>query len=1142
MTTPTDAGHSMDSTERSLLVEAGPGSGKTTLLVAKLVRLVDAGVAPERVLTLTFSRKAAAEVRHRFEESTRRSFGRLWITTFHSFGHALVQRFAVEAGVPRSFRLLTGFKEWVLTRDVLRGTELSGAMVAAREHRGLVGEVANALALLKHNRISPDQLLAAAEGQPAGDAALLRDLAGAFRAYEAELRRRRHFDYRDLINLALALLEGNERVRGQVQGWFDHVLLDELQDVDVAQVDLVRALVRGSPLARRTTACGDPDQSIYRFRGAVPQEALPRLLEALPDAERLRLDANHRSLPAIVAVGRRVLGRPLPEPVQGEALVDVRVCATGLAEATAIARALRRLHGQPRRRGEGTYRWRDMAVLCRSVRRDARPIENELARLGVPYRVHGNSSFYRNTAVAFLVNLILALVDEEDDAPLRRVLASPVPGLPSLPVARFLDRVGKRQRHAGRYLWFLRFLLEREDPGRFPIWRPDREDQDAAEDELARERRGLGEVRPPYFFGLMTLEEKQAFYDFHRTLLLLRGRARRSGDALPALVAMLASRSGLTDWILRLEATDPREAGRHAANLSKLQAMVQDYVEIVAAGGGATPSLDDLAGHLRELLEHFAHESEVEGPGEEQEESEDAVSLMTVHQAKGLEFDVVFVPHLAIGHFPSPPRPNVVLTEAVSAALRASVAGFSDLTSPDALAHAEDERRLFYVAVTRARERLLLSWSRRYDGDDEDVAPSPFLVEALGARELDFFRAVQEGQLTPKGVLRQLAGLSAWPAVRFIDDEAAVDAWEELSTQDELEIALRRKYAREDTATRSQVEELLASNPTLDRGFVVSPDPFPREPERPLGLAGAGLELSASRLIDHRDCPRKFYYSKILHLEAPSTGQARFGTAVHEVLRAFHEAHPDRDELLRAGARLASELRDGLERAIQAERDGLTSEFEHRRALAQARAMVEPYLAMLAQEPTRFVAGREVDLHFGAAGARLVAKLDRIGAETPTLEAARDALVADYKTVRAANPRGLTLKKEIEDGHELQLVTYYRAFVERWGRPPGYLGKIFLRHTSAWRPGTLEVLLKVTEQEPPKGDPYRGRNGRRWIDRAWIAPSTLDAAWAVIEGRIREILDPGATRFPITPSDAVCKFCPFDTVCGKEEAVDAADA
>lgn len=1134
--------------DRPVVVQAGPGAGKTTLLVRKLIHLVEQGTPAERILALTFSKKAAIEILRRFEEATRRSYGRLWITTFHSFGHSLVQRFSVEAGLPRTFRLLTGFKEWVLTRDVLQTTELAGAMVRAREHRGLVGEVANAIGLLKHNRVTPD-MLAEATGT-SGDPELLADLGRVFAAYEAELRRRRHYDYRDMINRALSLLQQQPHVREQVQGWFDHVLLDELQDVDLAQVELVRTLVAGSPLAARTTACGDPDQSIYRFRGAVPLEALPRLLDALPNALRISVDRNHRSLAPIVDIGRRVLARPLSPPSPGTSerpVVELRACATSLAEATAISRELRRLHGQPRARGQGTYRWRDMAVLCRSVRRDGKALENELSRLGVPYRVHGHSSFYRNPAVAFLVNLILAIVDEDDDAPLRRVMASPVPGLPPLPLARFLDRVSYRGRHAGRYLWFLRFLMERENPARFPVWRPDKKDETAAQEEVEQEKKDYGQVKAPYFYDLMSLEEKQAFFDFHRQLLLLRGRARRAKDALPALVATLASRSGLTGWILSLEQTDPREAARHAANVSKLQAMVQDYVEIVAAAGGSPPTLDDLASHLRELLEHFAHEAEIDPPRDELLDPEDAVAIMTVHQAKGLEFDVVAIPHLATGHFPSPPRPNVVLTDAVSQALRARVQGFVDPASPDALAHAEDERRLFYVAVTRARERLLLSWARRHDGDDDDSAPSPFLIEALGAREVDFWRLAQEGGLTPKVALGRLAHASAGagPMVRFVDDEASVDALDELMTRDELEVALRRRFHRGDAAARAAVEAALASVPSLGaaRGFIVSPEPFPRETPQPMGLRVEDLELSASRLTDYRDCPRKFYYSKLLHLEAPSTTEARFGTIVHEVLRRFHDAHPDGQELATPQGRdaLAGELTRGLEQAIVAERDGFPNEFAFRRALAQARAMVRPYFELCAQEPTRFVAGREVDLRFEAGGARLVAKIDRIGADAPTVEGAKTTLVSDYKTVRVANPRGLSLQGSIEKGQEIQLVTYYKAFVARFGRPPDYLGKIFLRLTSEWRPGTLEVLLRVTEEKPPKGDAFNGRDGRKWTDRAWIAPSALEEAWAGIEARISSVFDPARTQFPITPSDAVCSYCPFGTICGKEEWRDATD-
>ena len=172
---------------------------------------------------------------------------------------------------------------------------------------------------------------------------------------------------------------------------------------------------------------------------------------------------------------------------------------------------IRRMVGQPRLDGQGTYQWRDFAVLCRSLKREAKAIESELDRLEVPYRVQGNAGFYRNPAVAFLVNYILALVDEEDDRPLQRVLGSPVPGMPQVAVARFLNRVIRRNRHAGKYLWFMRFLMEREDEERWRVFRPGQEDDAEAKGELDAEKKEHDQVRAPYFFQLMTPEEKDVF-------------------------------------------------------------------------------------------------------------------------------------------------------------------------------------------------------------------------------------------------------------------------------------------------------------------------------------------------------------------------------------------------------------------------------------------------------------------------------------------------------------------------------------------------------------------------------------------------------------------------------------------------------
>lgn len=1148
--TPEQAGI-VEETDRPVLVQAGPGSGKTKTLVAKFVHLVERGVPSDQILALTFSNKAAAEMRHRIETTTKRSYGRLWVSTFHSFGHTLLSQFATEAGVPRRFHLLTGFKEWVLVRDVLAKADLEGALANARALRGLVGEVANALGALKQALVSPGSLAEVANGLDGEDARLARDLASVYRAYEAELRARRHLDFRDLIAHATRVLETRDDVRQRVQSMFRVLLLDELQDIDRAQVDFVKALVRGSPLTRSLTAFGDLDQSIYSFRGAIPGLVLSRLSQALEAPTTRTLERNFRARPPLIALSRRVLAKPGASDPSSEAappLVTVRVSPSGLAEATAIARQAACLKGTPRLDGSGVYRWSDITVLCRSIRRDGKVIESELERLGIPYRVHGNSSFYRNPAVAFLVNYLIALVDEENDTALRRVLASPVPSLPAVPLARFLDRVSYRGRHAGRYFWFLRFLMEREDPERFRVFRPDRTDEAEAKSEVDAEREQQSRGKPPYFYALMSPDEKQAFYDFHQRFLILRARARRTKDALPALVAAIATRSGLVDWILKVERADPRLGARHAANLSKLHAMVAEYTEIATAGGNAAPTLEDLAAHLRELLEHWSNESEVAAPDEDLHEPEDAVSVMTIHAAKGLESDVVFVPNLVTGHFPPPPRPSSVLPPTLVEELERRHPGFRAGSPSEEAEHLMEERRLFYVAVTRARERLYLSWARRYASDEDECSPSPFLVEALGGSEQTFWRDVHESEEPYAAVVARIAAGSRSPAVTFHDDEATEDRLDEVASVEDLEIELRRIHARGDDLARSVVERVLRDDgrvlSQLDKAFVLAAEPFPREQPQPLRLDPDGILLSASRLGEHRDCPRKFFYSKLLHLEPGTNAAAAFGTVVHEVLQAFHDAHQDREELAASGGRatLAAELRHRFEEALAAQRESVASEFEHRRALADARGMVEPYLDMLGAEPLRFVAGRELELEFRAAAARVLAKIDRVCADSADITTAREILIADYKTVREANPRGLTLKSQIEKGEEIQLVTYYQAFAAKYGRPPSYLGKIFLRHRSEWRAGTLQVLLRVTAEQPEKGDDFRGRRGQKWVDRAWISPEALDQAWAAILERIGSILSPDVAHFAITPSPWVCERCPFGTVCGKEEHESASDA
>jgi len=1137
--------------DRPLLVRAGPGSGKTRTLAQKFLALVESGTAPDRVLALTFSKKAAAEMQHRLEEETRRSHRGLWISTFHSFGYALVERFRVDAELPRSYRLLTGFKEWVLLRDVLERVRPTSSLRTAVRYRGLVGHVANAIGALKQGLVSPDALeasLAGVSDEVAEEHPLLQDLVSVYRAYEAELRARRHFDYRDLIWRAIRLVEDNPEVRARIQSWFDAVLVDELQDIDAAQLRLVSAIASGTPLAEQFTAFGDVNQSIYGFRGALPAEVIASLRTAFPGLEARPLSHNFRSLPGLIDLAKRVvpsdMAAPAERAVEAAPSVPVQVLEgpTSLAEATAIARALARAKREGRPDGSA-LRWSDMAVLCRSLKRDGKAIENELERLEIPYRVHGNASFYRNPAVAFLVNYLLALAadgPDSDDGPLRRVLASPVPGLPQVPLARFLNRVVRRDRHAGRYLWYLRFIMEREDADAYPIWRPDSQDEAEAEDEVSRERERSSTAREPYFYRLMTVADKQAFYDFHQSFLFVRARARKAKDALPSLVAVVAARSGLTDWILRLAEENSRLAERHAANVSKLQAMVREFTEIAREQGtGEPPTLADLAAHLRQLLEHFSHESEVDAPAEEFYDPTDAVAVMTVHQAKGLEFDVVAVPHLVVGRLPAPPRPGVVLSSAAASCLEAAHPLYRDPTQPDPPRHYAEERRLFYVAVTRAKRRLVLSWAHRYDGEEEESAPSPFLVEALGGSEETFWRDVQDRGLRPGQRLAELAAASAAPRVQYRDVDEVVTDLSEVASSTEADVVLRRLYREGDEAVREAIEAAVrpvAAEVGIDWNFVSAENPFPPEPARPLALDREEILLSASRLADFTTCPRKFFYSKLLHLEPVTRSRAVFGTVVHEVLERFHTEHPDKqafeDPVRRP--KLRAELRGALEEELRANADRFGTEFQLRQQLVALDEIVDRYVALQREEPLRYVVGREVQIEFRAAGARLVAKLDRVVADAERLEDASEVLIADYKTIRKGVARtGRALSGRIKRGTELQLVTYRRALLEEYGVAAPLLGLIYLRHGTPWRPGTLEPVVRVMAKSGARQTEWWGKSGRQNTDRAYIAPDELEDAWEGVEGLVESVFEAARPEFEITPGSH-CKWCDFKATCGKE--------
>ena len=607
-------------------VVAGAGTGKTAVIAERFGRLVASGVSPASILVMTFTERAANEMRERIEERIQAPAPA--VGTFHSIALGWLREDGRWIGVPPGFRILAGADRWIVARELMWSIG-DAALTGEERPDDLVAPVLQMLERMKQELVPLRSLRAwASSTDDAEKAALMRACARLFHAYERECHRQRLLDFDDLVLLAVRLLEQKPEVRRSYAGRYPHVLVDEYQDLNLAQERLVELVAGGGD----PFVVGDDDQSIYRFRGA-SRASLERFLGSFPMARTVTLGRNRRSSRRIVSAASALIANNLdrlPKQLRAEAggpAVQAWEAADGNSEARAIAREAARLVE------DGTA-LSSIAVLCRT-NAIARPIATALAAEGLPHVVIGGHGFLDRPEVKDLIALLRLVRDPADLVALARVNARPATALmPSL-VARFSE----------------------------------------AADRL--------DVRD-LFFELM----EQTGY-----------------------LAQL--RAGL----------EASEAARATANVSRFAEMIAEFCE-------SSPD--------HSLVAYMRHLDLVLLSGEDAEpvpvEATDAIQVMTIHQSKGLEFEVVFVPSLVEGRLPQSGRsPRFELPPAV---LEPLVRGREDVVA--------EERRLLYVAMTRARRRLYLTRATHYEGG-RGWRESRFLseVRAVGAG------AILEKQIPP---------------------------------------------------------------------------------------------------------------------------------------------------------------------------------------------------------------------------------------------------------------------------------------------------------------------------------------------------------------------------------------------------------
>ena len=809
-----------------LLVLAGPGTGKTTTLVEAVVDRVERrGLAPEQVLVLTFSRKAAQELRERVTARLGRTTRGALAMTFHSYAFGLLRRELAAAGGP-PLRLLSGPEQDLEVARLLEGELADGGarwpegLRPALPLRGFRRELRDLLQRAQERGVDGPVLssLGRRHERPEWQAA-----GGFLDAYEGRFAldpSAEVLDHSGLVRAAAALLEHDDELRAREREARAVVLVDEYQDTDPAQVRLLQALAGDG---RDLVAVGDPDQSIYAFRGADVRGILE-----FPDAFRtvrgerapvVELRTGRRSGPALLSASRSVARRlpaggltpafrdlrPDPAVVTSAGRVEVLLAASPTGEAALVADVLRRAHLH-----DGLA-WSDMAVLLRSTPRSLAVLRRGLLAAGVPVGVPADEvPLAEEPVVRALLDLLRAALRPED------VRADDVLALLGGPLVRADALAVRRLRRALRE-------VDLAGGGSTPS------------DELLVEA-----LRDP------------------RTLLAVADRARRPMDVLHRLTAAVqaAAVDGTAEDVLWAAWEASRLAGRlEQESLSGgSRGAVADRAldAVLALFDAAARYVDRLPGASVLGLVDDVDAQEVPGDTLAQRTPEgDAVRVMTAHASKGLEWPLVVVAGVQEGVWPD-------------LRLRGSLLGADDLAAVaqarDAAGAAHDrrtellaeERRLFYVAVTRARERLVVTAVAGSEGDDR---PSRF-VEELGVELPERVSAVGR-PLTGAGLvaeLRHVAATSPDPALR----EAAC-----------------RRLALAASLDAEHVPHVAAAHPNRWWGLA------PLSDDAPLVGEGESVRVSPSKVESFDTCSLRWFLESAVGVSS-STGPAQVvGTLVH---------------------------------------------------------------------------------------------------------------------------------------------------------------------------------------------------------------------------------------------------------------------
>lgn len=599
-------------TEGAVLILAGAGSGKTGVLTHRIAHLIDdLGVNSYNILAITFTNKAAKEMKERVDRLVGMGADSAWIMTFHAACVRILRRYICRIGYDNNFTIYDTDDQKSVIKDILKRKNLDPKQY---KDRTILSVISNA----KDNLISPDDMY-----QSSGGNYNTMKTAEIYREYQEQLKKNNAVDFDDIIGLTVKLFNEDKEVLRYYQERFRYIMVDEYQDTNRAQFNLIRLLAGGYG---NLCVVGDDDQSIYKFRGADINNILD-FEKYFNDAKIIKLEQNYRSTQKILDVANEVIknnaGRKdkrLWTSVKDGTKVIFNVYENGYEEARGIAEDIAHRHLHDRKD------YSDFAILYRT-NAQSRSLEEKLIEKNIPYRIYGGINFYARREIKDILAYLKTIDNASDDLAVKRILNVPKRGIGAASVAKVDDYA-----YENDITFYVALRQAKEVPGL---------------------QRAVSKVE-----GFVTQIE------------ILKSKSQYIG--VGKLIEEIIETVGYSDYI-DTESESDEQATERRQNIDELISKAVQYEETVDE-----PSLSG-------FLEEVALVADIDNL----DENNDMVSLMTIHSAKGLEFPIVYLAGMEDGLFPS--------------YMSISTGDESDI---------EEERRLCYVGITRAKETLIMSAAR----------------------------------------------------------------------------------------------------------------------------------------------------------------------------------------------------------------------------------------------------------------------------------------------------------------------------------------------------------------------------------------------------------------------------------------------